>query len=54
MQKPKIQQANKAAVAVVAGAVLTVASSFFPLEPEVLAAGQTVLTALLVWLIPNK
>lgn len=54
MQKPKIQQSNKATAAVVAGAVVTAASAFVPVDPEVLAASQTVLTALLVWLIPNK
>ena len=54
MQKPKIQQSNKATAAIVAGAVMTIASAFAPVDPEVLAASQTALTALLVWLIPNK
>ena len=50
----QIKQANKTTAVVVAGSVVTILSAFAPMAPEVTASAQTILTALLVWLIPNK
>lgn len=45
---------SKATAAVVSGAVVTLIGAFVALDPEVLAAIQTVLTAALVYLVPNS
>lgn len=44
---------NKATAAVVAGAVVTLIGAFVALDPELMGAIQTVLTAALVYFIPN-
>ena len=44
---------NKATAAVLAGALVTAAAAFWPLESELQGALQTVLTTALVWLVPN-
>ena len=44
---------NKATAAVVSGAVVTIIGAFWHPDPTVLGAVQTVLTALLVYLVPN-
>lgn len=49
-----IKRYNKTTAASVAGAVAVLASSFFVLEAEQVAAIQTIITAILVWLVPNK
>ena len=45
---------NKTTAAVVAGAVATLIGAFVAIDAEVMASLQTVLTAALVWLVPNK
>ena len=45
---------NKTTAAVVAGAVVTLIGAFVAVDAEVMASIQTVLTAALVWLVPNK
>ncbi len=45
---------NKATAAVVAGSVVTLIGAFIVLDPDLQSAIQTVLTAALVWLIPNR
>lgn len=52
-----MQQFNKATAAVIAGAVVTIAVAFIPSQyktPEIVGAGQTLITAALVYLVPNK
>lgn len=50
-----MQKFNKATAAAIAGGIATVVGAVWvALDPEVLAAAQTVLTALLVYLVPNK
>lgn len=44
---------NKATAAALAGALVTAAAAFWPLESELQGALQTVLTTALVWLVPN-
>lgn len=44
---------NKATAATVAGAVVTIIGSYFALDTEIAGAIQTLLTAVLVWRIPN-
>ena len=44
---------NKATAAAVAGAVVTVLGAVFALDADLQGAIQTVLTALLVYFIPN-
>lgn len=44
---------NKATAAALAGALVTAVAAFWPLESELLGALQTVLTTVLVWLVPN-
>lgn len=44
---------NKATAAVVAGAVVTIVGTFVTIDAEVMASIQTLLTAVLVWLVPN-
>lgn len=44
---------NKATAAVLAGAVVTIIGAFVSIDPDVMASIQTVLTAALVWLVPN-
>lgn len=45
---------NKAGVAALSGALITIISSFVSLDPEVMAAIQTLATVLVVWAVPNK
>ena len=49
----KIQKVNKTTAAVLAGAAVAVIGAFVTLEPSVLAAVQMLLTAGLVWVVPN-
>lgn len=44
---------NKTTAAVVAGAAASVVGGFVAVDGEALGAVQTLLTALLVWLVPN-
>ena len=44
---------NKTTAAVISGAVVSIVGAFFDPAPEILAAAQTLLTAALVWLVPN-
>jgi hypothetical protein len=44
---------NKATAAALAGALITAVAAFWPLESELQGALQTVLTTVLVWLVPN-
>lgn len=44
---------NKATAALVAGAIVSVVGSFLALTPEVQGAAITLITAALVWLVPN-
>lgn len=44
---------NKATAAALAGTLVTLAAALWPLEGELQGALQTVLTAALVWLVPN-
>lgn len=46
--------ANKANVALLSGAAITVLSAFWSPGPEVMGAVQTILTAALVWYVGNK
>jgi hypothetical protein len=48
-----VKRYNKATAAVLAGAVTTVIGGFLAIDAEVLGAVQTLLTAVLVWLVPN-
>ena len=45
---------NKATAAVVSGALVTLIGAFVALDREVLGAAQTLLTTLLVFLVPNR
>lgn len=45
---------NKASAAAVSGALVTLAGAFVALDGELQGAAQTLLTALLVYLVPNK
>ena len=48
---------NKTTAAVLAGAVVTIIAVFLPAQyrsPEVIGAAQTIITALLVYLVPNR
>lgn len=45
---------NKATAAILAGAIVAVVGGFFALDAELLAAIQTVLTAVLVYAVPNQ
>lgn len=47
-------QYNKTTVTVVTGALATLAAAFAPADPEIYTAGQTLLSAILVWLWPNR
>ena len=47
-------QYNKTTAAILSGAVVTIAAAYLPLTPEVVAAAQTLITAALVWLVPNR
>lgn len=50
-----MQRWNKATVAVLAGAIGTMVQAIWPeLGTEVIAAGTTLLTAVLVYFVPNK
>ena len=49
-----MQQFNKATAAVIAGAVVTIIGSLVSLDPTLTGALQTVITAGLVFLVPNK
>jgi len=49
----KIRKYNKASAVVLAGAAATIIGAFITLEPTVLAAVQTLLTAALVWKVRN-
>ena len=44
---------NKATAAVLAGAVVTIIGAFWQPDPTVLGAIQTLITAGLVYLVPN-
>ncbi len=45
---------NKATATVVAGALTAILGSFVLVDQEVLVAIQTLVTAILVWFVPNK
>ncbi len=45
---------NKATAAALAGALVTLVAAFWAPDPEVQGALQTLLTAALVWLVPNR
>jgi len=45
---------DKAAAAAVAAAITSVIAALTPLDPEITGAIGTLLTAGLVWLVPNK
>lgn len=49
-----IARFNKTTAAAVAGAATTVAGAWLGIDNESLAACQTLLTALLVWFVPNR
>lgn len=48
-----IKRFNKTTAAVLAGAATSVVGGFVAVDGDALAAVQTLLTALLVWLVPN-
>ena len=48
-----MRKVNKATAAVVAGSVVTLIGAFIALDPELQGAIQTVLTAAIVFFIPN-
>lgn len=50
----KLKRYNKATAAMLAGATATTVSAFVMIDGETLAALQTLLTAILVWLAPNE
>ena len=54
MATNKLRSVNKVTASVVAGAVVTIVGAFADLDPEVLSSIQTVVTALLVWFVPNS
>ena len=45
---------DKANITVVAGAITAILAQFVSVNPEVTAAFQTLLTAAMVWRIPNR
>jgi len=45
---------DKTTAAVIAGAVVAVVGALTTIDAQVLAAAQTLITAALVWLVPNK
>jgi hypothetical protein len=45
---------NKATAAALAGAATAVIGAIFVIDAETLSAIQTVFTAALVWLVPNR
>lgn len=49
----KLKRYNKATAALVAGAVSALLGGFFVLDPEVLEAIQVLVTAGLVYLVPD-
>lgn len=53
MKIDQIGKVNKATAAVVSGALVTLIGAFVPLDQEAVSAAQTVITALLVWAVPN-
>ena len=50
----KLTRYNKASAAVLAGAATTAIGALLTVDGETLGAFQTLLTALLVWLVPNR
>ncbi len=44
---------NKASIAVIAGAIITIAAGFIAMSPEIQGAAQTIITALLVMVVGN-
>lgn len=48
-----MQKFNKTTAAVVAGAMIAVLGAFLPMSQELLSSLQVVVTAALVWLVPN-
>lgn len=49
-----MQRFNKSTAAIIAGAVVSVAGAIWAsVDKETLAAAQTLVTAALVWLVPN-
>ena len=54
MATNKLRSVNKVTASVVAGAVVTIVGAFADLDQEVLSSIQTVVTALLVWFVPNS
>lgn len=49
-----MKQYNKTTAAVLSGAAVSILGAVFVLDAELLGAIQTVLTASLVWLVPNR
>jgi hypothetical protein len=50
----KLKRYNKTTAAIVAGAAASAIGAFVAVDTEALTAFQTLLTALLVWLVPNE
>lgn len=44
---------NKLTAAVLAGAVVTLAAAYLDIPTDAQGAAQTIITAFLVWLVPN-
>lgn len=49
----KMKRFNKATAAVVSGALVTIVGSFVVMDQEFMASVQTILTAALVYFVPN-
>lgn len=49
-----IKKFNKTTAAVLAGAIVTVIASFYVMDAELQGAVQTLITAALVFLVPNS
>ena len=45
---------DKTTAAVISGAIVAIAGVLFKVSPEILASVQVIVTAVLVWLVPNK
>jgi len=45
---------NKATAAALAGALATLVTALYSFDAETVAAGQTLLTTVLVYLLPNR
>lgn len=50
----KMKRYNKTTASVLAGAAVTALASVFVMNSELQGALQTILAAVLVWLVPNR